>query len=80
MKSRDWKPLTDFTIAGADGEFVPARAEIDGETVVVRADGVAEPKNVRFGWHHMIEPNLANGAGLPAGPFKTDGWQGGTGE
>lgn len=80
LKSRDGKPLTDFTVAGADGNFVPAKAEIDGETVVVSAEGVSEPKQVRFGWHHMINPNLCNAAGLPAGPFKSDDWQGATGE
>ncbi len=80
LVSRDGKPLSDFTIAGEDGKFVPAEAAIEGGDVVVRAAGVAAPKHVRFGWHHMVNPNLANKAGLPAGPFKTDGWQGGTGE
>ena len=80
LVARDEKPLSDFSIAGGDGKFVPAKAEIDGETVVVSAEGLSDPKNVRFGWHHMINPNLSNKAGLPAGPFKTDGWQGGTGE
>jgi hypothetical protein len=27
--------------------------------------------HVRFGWHQMAEPNLVNGAGLPASPFST---------
>jgi sialate O-acetylesterase len=80
LASRDDKDLTEFTIAGADGNFVPAKATIDGDTVVVQADGVAAPKHVRFGWHKVCNPNLVNKAGLPAAPFHTDGWQGGTGE
>jgi sialate O-acetylesterase len=78
--SRDGKPLSDFSIAGTDGKFVPAEAQIDGATVVVSGPGVSEPKNVRFGWHHMVNPNLSNKEGLPAGPFKTDDWKGVSGE
>ena len=39
LKLRDGKPLSEFTIAGADGKFVPAQAAIDGKTVVVQASG-----------------------------------------
>ena len=80
LASRDAKDLTEFTIAGESGEFVSAQATIDGRSVVVRAAEVAEPRHVRFGWHKTCNPNLVNGAGLPAAPFQTDNWQGGTGE
>ena len=59
---------------------MPAKAAIDGKTVVVSAEGVAAPKQVRFGWHKTANPNLANKAGLPASPFQTDHWRGGTGK
>ena len=72
--SRDGKPLTWFSIAGADKKFVPATATIDGETVVVESADVGSPLAVRFGWHQNAEPNLANQAGLPASPFRTDDW------
>lgn len=71
LVSRDGEALTHFEIAGAGGEFVPAQAEIDGETIVVSADGVSEPKAVRFAWHQEAEPNLSNEAGLPASPFRS---------
>jgi sialate O-acetylesterase len=80
LKSRDSKPLSEFQIAGKDGKFVPAEALIKGEHVVVSAKGVAEPKQVRFGWRNIANPNLMNKEGLPASPFQTDHWQGGTGE
>jgi sialate O-acetylesterase len=80
LKSRDGKPLTEFEVAGEDGKFVPAEAKIEGETVVVHAGGVASPTQVRFGWSNTANPNLANKAGLPASPFRTKDWQGGTGE
>ena len=80
LKSRDGKPLGEFQIAGADGKFVPAKATIDGKTVVVESDTVASPTQVRFGWHKTATPNLMNKEGLPASPFRTNGWHGGTGE
>jgi sialate O-acetylesterase len=58
-----------FEIAGANGEFVPAAAKIDGETVVVSSPAVTEPKSVRFGFTDGEATNLFNGAGLPASPF-----------
>ncbi len=80
LKSRDGNPLSEFQIAGADGKFVDATAEIDGTAIVVSANAVSAPKHVRFGWHKLANPNLVNNAGLPASPFQTDNWQGGTGE
>lgn len=80
LVARDGKELNEFRIAGADGRFVPAKAVIDGETVVVWAESVAAPKNVRFGWRNEANPNLMNKAKLPASPFQTNNWQGGTGE
>jgi sialate O-acetylesterase len=80
LKSRDGKALTDFQIAGADGKFVPAEATIDKNTVVVQSKDVPEPKEVRFGWSKTANPNLANKEGLPASPFRTKDWHGGTAE
>lgn len=80
LASRDGKPLTEFEIAGKDGKFVPAEATIDGNIVVVQAATVAEPTQVRFGWRNTTNPNLMNKEGLPASPFRTQDWQGGTGE
>lgn len=74
LKSRDAKDLSWWSIAGEDKKFVKATAKIEGDTVVVTAEGVAKPVAVRFGWHQLAEPNLANGAGLPASPFRTDTW------
>jgi sialate O-acetylesterase len=70
--SKDGQPLTWFTIAGADGKFVPADAKISGDTVEVSAAGVEKPAAVRFAWAETAQPNFFNGAGLPAEPFRTD--------
>ena len=74
LAARDGKPLSWFSIAGADKKFVKANAMIDGETVLVESPEVASPAAVRFGWHQLAEPNLVNQAGLPASPFRTDHW------
>ncbi len=64
--------LKGFTIAGAGGKFVPARAEIDGANVVVTADEVSNPVAVRYAWANAPQGNLFNSAGLPAAPFRSD--------
>lgn len=74
LVSRDEKPLSWFTIAGEDKQFVPAEAKIVGGTVVVSSEKVAQPAAVRFGWSKVAEPNLSNKDGLPALPFRTDKW------
>jgi sialate O-acetylesterase len=70
LVARDGKPLNWFTIAGDDGVFSEAKAEIVGNTVVLSSDKVATPVSVRFGWHELAEPNLMNKEGLPASPFR----------
>jgi sialate O-acetylesterase len=74
--ANDGKPLSDFTIAGEDKKFVPAAAAIDGDSIVVHSDQVAKPVAVRYAWREDATPNLANKAGLPASPFRTDSWKG----
>jgi sialate O-acetylesterase len=68
-------PLRRFTVAGPDSVFVPAQATIEGNTVVVQSERVKQPIAVRFAWDAAPTPNLYNGAGLPATPFRTDNWR-----
>ena len=71
LKSRDGKPLTHFEVIGETAEFVPATATIEGtDTVVLSAAGLKKPVAMRYAWHKLAEPNLANGAGLPASAFR----------
>ena len=64
--------VTGFEVAGADGKYVPAKARIDGNTVVVSSEAVTEPLLVRYGWANSPVCNLFNGEGLPASPFTSE--------
>ena len=66
--------LTEFFIAGNDKNFVPARAKIEGNTVVVWNDEIKKPVAVRFGFRNAAMPNLFSKDGLPVDPFRTDDW------
>ena len=64
--------LKGFTIAGPDKKFVPAKAVIKGDKVLVSSPEVKSPKAVRYGWDNVPDVNLFNKDGLPASPFRTD--------
>ena len=70
--SRNGKPLDWFTIAGADGKFVPAKAEIIGDKVIVSSSEVKNPVVVRFAWNEAAQSNFINKEGLPAVPFRSN--------
>jgi sialate O-acetylesterase len=60
-------------LAGGDGPFVDAEAVIDGDSVVVRASGIAAPEALRYAWiNDTAEANLTDDTGLPTAPFRTD--------
>ncbi|MBL8816206.1 MAG: hypothetical protein JNL58_09260 [Planctomyces sp.] len=72
LASRDGKPLSDFEVAGEDGKFHKAVAEIDGNSVVVSCPDVPAPRHTRFGWSKLSMPNLMDKDGLPACSFSTN--------
>lgn len=62
--------LQGFELAGQDGIYHPATAEIDGSQIIVKSKKVKRPAFVRYGWYNNPEMiNLYNSAGLPASPF-----------
>ena len=68
--------LEEFAIAGEDRKWSWADARIEGDTVVVSSASVPNPQEVRYAWQGSPAATLFNGAGLPAAPFRTDGWPG----
>jgi sialate O-acetylesterase len=64
--------LKDFEIAGTNRRFVPAKAIIKVDKIVVSADGIDNPIAVRMGWCNYPHINLFNIDGLPASSFRTN--------
>lgn len=75
LVAKNGEELKGFAIAGADRQFVWAKAEIDGDAVVVSSPEVKKPVAVRYAWASNPVGNLCNKAGLPASPFRTDDWE-----
>jgi sialate O-acetylesterase len=69
----DGEPPASFAVAGQDKKFVPAKARIEGNTVVVWNEKIDHPLYVRYAWaDNPVNPNLCNTAKLPASPFRND--------
>jgi len=69
--------LKGFAISGSDKKFVWAKAYLEGNEVVVYANGVSQPVAVRYAWaNNPDDASLYNEEGLPASPFRTDNWKG----
>ena len=74
LKTRDGGAVKGLVIAGADKQWKPATAKIDGSKLTVSSPEVAQPVAVRYAWLDNPECNLVSGADLPASPFRTDDW------
>lgn len=74
LKAKDGE-LKGFVVAGADKQWKPAQARVEGSQVIVTSAEVREPVAVRYAWENWPTCNLYNGAGLPASPFRTDDWK-----
>jgi sialate O-acetylesterase len=64
--------LEGFTLSDGTGKFLPARATIEGSTVIITSDQVTRPAAVRYGWAMVPDGNLCNREGLPAVPFTSN--------
>lgn len=71
LASRDGKPLSHFEVAGRDGLFQLAEAKIEGDSVLISAAAVPEPRRARFAWSKLAIANLMDQDGLPATAFHT---------
>jgi sialate O-acetylesterase len=66
-----------FAVAGENRQFAWARAEIDGDCIIVSSPEVTQPVAVRYAWDTNPQACLYNGSGLPAVPFRSDDWPAG---
>jgi sialate O-acetylesterase len=69
LKTRDSQPSDSWEIAGPDGKFAPAQADVVGAKVILTAAGIDHPAAVRLAWRSDSNCNLVNSEGLPAMPF-----------
>lgn len=63
------KKNNQFEIAGVDGVFHIAKAEIKNNQVILQSDKVKNPTKVRFAWTNTAQSQLFNKANLPASTF-----------
>ena len=68
LLAKDGK-LDGFEIAGVDGQYHPAQARIEGQSVVVSSDQIGEPAHLRYAWEGFPPCSLYNKEEFPALPF-----------
>lgn len=66
------KQLTGFRIAGADGHFEPAKAQIKDNTIIVSSPKVKNPAVVQYCFDDATIGNVFSKEGLPVAPFRTN--------
>lgn len=59
-----------FEIAGEDGCFSPAKARVEGKTVVLWSGDIPEPVYARYFFGKYNNPNLFSSDGYPVAPFR----------
>lgn len=69
LHTTDGKPPVGFELAGKDGVYRPAHAEIRGGGIILTHPDVPRPQKARYGWAIMILPNVVNAQGLPLAPW-----------
>ncbi|YCM42456.1 sialate O-acetylesterase [Verrucomicrobiaceae bacterium 227] len=73
LKSRDGKDLHRFEIAAEDGSWEWAKAQIEGDKVILTSNKIKNPSKARYAWADNPKgANLVNGEGLPASCFTTE--------
>ena len=73
LRTRDGKSPTHFEVAGSDGIFHSAKAQIKANSILLTSDSVPSPLHARYAWKAFPKPfpNLVNSDDLPASPFTT---------
>lgn len=72
LRTVDGTPPKAFRLAGSDGVFYDAKAEIFGNTVIAVSDKVNNPMFARYAFTDYTDVNVVGKNGLPLLPFRTD--------
>lgn len=60
-----------FEVAGVDGVYHPAYADISGERIFLTCDEVPRPVAVRYLWKNYVDTHIFSLFNLPLAPFRT---------
>ncbi len=60
-----------FEVCGTDGIWHPAKAEINGNTILIHSEAVPHPAAARYGWRNYLPVTVFAKNGLPLAPFRT---------
>ncbi|KAF2330560.1 sialate O-acetylesterase [Flavobacterium ginsenosidimutans] len=73
LMNKGGNTLYSFAIAGPDGKFVWAKANIEGDKVIVWNNEIKNPVKMRYAWaDNPDNANLYNKENLPASPFEAE--------
>lgn len=76
LATRDGQAVRGLAVAGADRRFHWASATIDGCVITAWSPLVPAPVALRHAWADNPDANLADAAGLPLAPWRSDAWPG----
>ena len=72
LTTSDGQPPSHLELLDSNGDWIAADGTITDGKLVVSSPNVTKPRAVRYGWASAAEPNLVNGAGLPASTFTSE--------
>lgn len=75
LQTKDNKAPRGFWISDESQQWFPAKAEIKGQTVILKSEQIKKPLFVRYAFSGKPNVNLVNQQNLPARPFRTDGFK-----
>ncbi len=61
-----------FEVAAVEGDYVPVKATIEGDTIQIQSDTVNRIVRVRYNWNKRPNQQLVNSASLPVIPFRSE--------
>lgn len=71
LRTRDGQAPNHFEVMHDNNRWGPARAILDGDTVILTATNGRPIKNLRMAWDETYQTNLCNTEGLPANNFNS---------
>lgn len=69
LKTTDGKEVRDVQIAGDDHVFLTAKTKIEKNKLIIWANGIKNPRYVKYGYTPFTTGNLINKYALPASTF-----------